>query len=74
MCSFNSLGSMSHCVRRILCRVYDMDFLLPACYLGIHPRDAIPRGFLTKSVVCAEREQVSIHIDPQARVLNYCFQ
>jgi hypothetical protein len=34
--------------------------LLPACYLGIHPRDGIPRGFLTKSEVCAERERVSI--------------
>ena len=34
--------------------------LLPACYLGINPRDGIPRGFLTKSEVCAERERVSI--------------
>ena len=34
--------------------------LLSACYLGIHPRDGIPRGFLTKSEVCAERERVSI--------------
>jgi len=34
--------------------------LLPVCYLGIHPQDGIPRGFLRKSEVCAEREQVSI--------------
>ena len=32
--------------------------LLCTCYLGIHPRDGIPRGFVTKSEVCAERERV----------------
>ena len=34
--------------------------LLPTCHLGIHPRDYIPIGFLTKSEVCVERERVSI--------------
>ena len=32
-----------------------------SCMLSMkHPRDGIPRGFLTKSEVCAERERVSI--------------
>ena len=31
-----------------------------SCMLSRNPRDGIPRGFLTKSEVCAEREQVSI--------------
>ena len=55
----NSLGSMSHRLRRILCRVDDMES--SSCMLSRnHPRDGIPRGFLTKSEVCAERERVSI--------------
>ena len=31
-----------------------------SCMLSRNPRDGIPRGFLTKSEVCAERERVSI--------------
>ena len=54
-----SLGSMSHRLRRILCRVDDMES--SSCMFLNHARDGIPRGFLTKSEVCAERERVSIH-------------